>query len=103
MKLDHDFFHVIKLSEDQKQKSSPKNEEFLSPNFSKDQKKSSPRNEKFLSPNSSEDKKKALHREPRSEEFLFPILSEDQKNVQTSSSAQMQTLVKLLGGCRCRP
>ena len=38
MKLDH-FFHASKSSEDQKKKSSPKLEEFLSPKLSEDQKK----------------------------------------------------------------
>ena len=57
MKLDHYFFHVSKSSEDQKKRSSPKLEEFLSPKS-----------------------------------------SEIQKKVQRSSSAQMQTIVKLLAG-----
>ena len=36
---------------------------------------------------------------PKLEEFLSPKSSEDQKKVQKSSSAQMQTIVKLLRGC----
>ena len=59
MYLDHDFFRISKLSEDQKEKSSPKIEEFFS-----------------------------------------PISSKDQKKVQRPSSAQIQTIIKLLGGMR---
>ena len=55
MNLDHDFLQVIKLSEDQK-RSSLKMEHF-SPNSGEDQKKqkkrSSPKVEQFFSPNSS--------------------------------------------------
>ena len=58
MKLEQDFFHVSKLSKDQK---------------------------KVL------DQKKSL---PKIEAFC----GEDQIKVQTSSSAQMQIIVKLLGG-----
>ena len=39
MNIDQDFFQVSKLSEDQKQRSSPEMEHFFSPNFGKDQKK----------------------------------------------------------------
>ena len=39
MNLDHDFFQVSKLSEDQKKRSSQKLERFLSPNSGEDQKK----------------------------------------------------------------
>ena len=46
---------------------------------------------------SSEDQKNTFS--PKIAEFLSPKASEDQKKVQRSSSAQMQTIVKLLGGC----
>ena len=76
MKLDHDFFHLSKLSEDQEKDFHRKVKSFCLRVTVKTKKSSSPRNKKFLSPN----------------------LRDDQKNVQTSSSAQMQTLVKVLGG-----
>ena len=41
--------------------------------------------------------KKGLHRKLK---FLCPKSSEDQKKVQSSSSTQTQTIVKLLGGMR---
>ena len=50
----------------------------------------------FLSPNLSEDQKKRSS--PYIEAFLSPKSREDQKKVQTSSSAHMQTIVKLLEG-----
>ena len=56
MKLDHNFFHISKLSEDKKRSSS------------------------------------------KIKEFLSPKSREDQTKVQTSSGAQMQIIVKLLGG-----
>ena len=78
MKLVHDFFHVRKLSENQTKRSSPTIEEFLFPNLSEDQK-----------------KKK-----------VFTVINgfcprhnlKTNKKVQTSSSAQMQNIVKSLGG-----
>ena len=79
MKHDHYCFHVSKSSEDQKKGLYGKFEEFLSPKLSEDQKK------KTFS--------------PKIEEFLSPKASEDQTKVQRSSSAQMQTIVKLSGGC----
>ena len=58
MNLDHNFFHVSKLSEDQKKRSSPKLEDFFSPNSSEDQKKrSSPKLKDFFSSNSSQDQR----------------------------------------------
>ena len=57
MNLEHDFFQVSKLSEDQKNRSSPKMEHFSSPNSGEDQnkKRSSRQMEYFFSPNSGED------------------------------------------------
>ena len=75
MKHDHYCFHVSKSSEDQKKGLHGKFEEFLSPKLSEDQKKTF---------------------SPKIEEFLSPKASEDQTKVQRSSSAQMQTIVKLL-------
>ena len=60
-------------------------------------KRSSPKNEEFLYPNLSEDQKKRSS--PKLKEFLSPKSRENKKNVQTLSSAQIQTLVKSLGGC----
>ena len=78
MKHDHYCFHVSKSSGDQKKGLLGKFEEFLSPKLSEDQ------NKTFLL---------------KIEEFLSPKASENQKKVQRSSSAQMQTIVKLLRGC----
>ena len=77
MKHDHYCFHVSKSSEDQKKGLQEKFKEFLSPKLSEDQKKTF---------------------SPKIEEFLSSKASEDQKKVQRSSSAQMHTIVKLLGG-----
>ena len=49
----------------------------------------------------SKNQKKALHQKLKS--FFPRNYVKTEKQVQTSSSAQMQTTVKLLGGCRCRP
>ena len=84
MKLEHYFFCVSKLSEGQRKRSSPKIEEFLFPKLSEDKKKKK--------------RRKGLHRHLK--RFLSTKSSEDQKKVQKSSSAQMQTIVKLLGGMK---
>ena len=95
MNLDHEFVQVSKLSEDQQKKSSLL-EDFFSPNLSEDleKKRSSPKLEDFFSPNSSEDQeKKGLHQ-------IWKTFS---PRIHVETSAQTQTRVKLLGGCRCRP
>ena len=64
MYLDHDFFHVSNLSEDQKKKSSPETEHFFPPNSGEDQKnkkRSSPEKEHFFSSNSSRDLRSDAH------------------------------------------
>ena len=82
MKLDDDFFHVSKLSED---------------------KRSSPKTEELLSPNISEDPKKGLDRKLK--RFCPRNLVKTKNELQISASAQMHTIVKLFGGggCSCRP
>ena len=62
MNLDHDFFQVSKLSEDQKKGSLPKIEELFPQIQVKNKKKekrkrSSPKIEEFFSPSSSDDQK----------------------------------------------
>ena len=47
MNLDHDFFQVSKLSEDQKKKSSPKMKLFFSPKSGEDQKEKKGLHQKF--------------------------------------------------------
>ena len=105
MKLDHYCFQVSTPREDQKKRRKKglhgKFEKFLYPKSSEDQKKRRKKGlhekfEKFLYPKSSEDQKKRSS--PKLEQFLSPKTSEDQKKVQKSTSAQMQTIVKLLGG-----
>ena len=73
MNLDHDFFPVSKLSEDQKKE------------------RSSPKKEHFFSPNSDEDQKKVFTKKAK----LFSRI--------LVRPALRCTRVKLLGeGCRCR-
>ena len=57
MNLDHDFFQVTKLSEDQKKRSSPNMEQVKT----KKKKRSSPQMEHFFSPNSSRDLRSDAH------------------------------------------
>ena len=78
MKLDHYCFHESKSSEDQKKGLQGKFEEFLPPKLREDQ------------------KKKRFHRKLKSFCPRKPVKTK--KKVQRSSSAQMQTIVKLLGG-----
>ena len=51
----------------------------------------------FQKSKSSEDQKRKKRSSPKMEEFVSPNSSEDQKLLRTSSSAQMQTRVKMNG------
>ena len=65
MNLDHDFFQVSKLSEDQKKRSSPKERKLCFPNSSGD-----------------------MHSNAHQSQII--------------GGMRVQTILRLLGGCRCR-
>ena len=91
MNLDHDFFQVSKLSEDQK------TEHFFSPNSGEDPKKKVfTKNGTLFSPNSGEDQKKRSS--PKMEHLFSTNSSGDLRSDARQSQIIGGNTVKLLGG-----